>query len=94
MKKSTNSNNIVKLVWVAGVQVRADQVEGRLKALAHGRKLKEQLHSDEAEEDKQLADQGYSPSEIACLRHANRVRTMENMCLGTSARVRRITFPN
>lgn len=91
MKKS-NSTTSVKLVMVAGLLVREDQVEGRRRALAYGRFLKEQLADDQRREDKRLADMGYSPDEITCLRHSNRIRTLENMGLGTSARVRRMSF--
>ena len=87
---TTNSNSSVKLVMVAGMLVRENQVEGRLKALAHGRALKEQLEEDQLEEDKRLADQGYTPSEIACLRHSNRIARMTDMGLGMSTRVRRV----
>ena len=75
-----------KLVWVAGVQVREDQVQGRLQALARGHNLKAQLAADQKEEERKLADKGYSPSEIFCLRHANRIKTLENMGFGTITR--------
>lgn len=88
--KSTNSNNGVKMVMVAGMLVREDQVEGRLKSLAQGRHLKNLLANDQLEEDKRLADEGYSPSEIACLRHSNRIARMTDMGLGTSTRVKRV----
>jgi len=73
---------------VAGLLVREDQVENRLKALAHGRELKSILKADQAEEDKQLKEKGYSPQEIACLRHANRISRLENAGFGTSTRCR------
>ena len=90
MKKSNSTS--VKMVMVAGLLVREDQVSGRLRALAHGRLLKEQLANDQKEQDKRLADEGFSPVEINCLRHSNRIRTMESMGLGTSARVRRMSL--
>ena len=91
MKKS-NSKTSVKMVLISGLLVREDQVAGRLRALAHGRALKAMLAADQKEEEKQLADKGFSPEEIACLRHSNRIKTMESMGLGTSARVRRMSF--
>ena len=89
MKKS----KAVKMVWVAGLLVREDQVQGRLQALARGRNLKAQLAADQKEEERRLADKGYSPSEITCLRHSNRIRTLENMGFGTITRCR-IGQPN
>lgn len=91
MNAKTNKTS-VKMVWVAGLLVREDQVENRLKALARGRNLKKQLLQDQKDEDRRLKDEGLSPEEIACLRHANRIRTMETMGLGTSQRCR-IGFP-
>lgn len=85
--------NNVKLVWVAGIQVREDQVQGRLQALARGRNLKAQLAADQKEEEKRMADKGYSPSEISCLRHANRIKTLENMGFGTITRCCRVKRP-
>ena len=88
MDTTKNSNSSVKLVWCAGIQIPADKVEGRLKALAQGRALKTLLADDQAKEDKRLADEGYKPEEIACLRHVNRIRQMEAQGFGTSSRCR------
>ena len=82
------NKNQVKLVWCAGIQVPESKVEGRLRALAHGRELKSILKADQAEEDKQLKEKGYTMPEIACLRHSNRISRLENAGFGTSTRCR------
>ena len=87
MKKTS-----VKMVMVAGMLIPESKVEGRLKALAQARNLKKQLLQDQEEENRRLKDKGFSPEDIACLRHANRIRTMEAMGLGVSQRCR-IGFP-
>ncbi|MBR6356213.1 MAG: hypothetical protein IKR92_05105 [Alphaproteobacteria bacterium] len=90
---TTKSKNSVKMVMISGMLVPESKVEGRLRALAHGRNLKAQLAEDQKKADKRLADDGFSPEDIACLRHANRIKTMEAMGLGKSTRIKRITFP-
>ena len=90
---TTKSKNSVKMVMISGMLVPESKVEGRLRALAHGRNLKAQLAEDQKKADKRLADEGFSPEDIACLRHANRIKTMEAMGLGKSTRIKRITFP-
>ena len=90
---TTKSKNSVKMVMISGMLVPESKVQGRLQALARGRALKEQLAEDQKKADKRLADDGFSPEDIACLRHANRIKTMEAMGLGKSTRIKRITFP-
>lgn len=85
--------NSIKMVMCAGMLVREDQVENRLKSLRRGRELKALLADDEAKEREDLKKAGYSPSEIACLRHANRIRQMESQGFGTITRCR-IGQPN
>lgn len=71
---------------VAGMLIPESKVESRLKALALGRGLKALLVADQKKIDQQLRDEGYPEHEINCLRHSNRIRTMENMGLGISQR--------
>lgn len=78
----------VKMVCINGMLIPESKVAGRLKALAKGRELKSMLAEDQAKEDKELADKGYSPSDIACLRHANRIKQMEAQGYGTISRCR------
>ena len=91
--ENKKQNNGIKMVMCFGMLIPESRVEGRLKALAFGSNLKNILKKDQAEEERQMADKGYSPQEIACLRHANRIKAMEHMGLGTPSRVRRIGRP-
>ena len=92
-KKST----IVRLVWIAGMQVTEDKVQGRLNAVRQARERNEQYPAIEderlAKEEKELLKKGYTKAEINCLRHANRISKMEAMGLGVRRRVRRISVP-
>lgn len=96
MTKKTN-NQSVKLVWVAGVQVPEDKVEGRLRALQVARERKALYNAIEAkrqaEETEDMLKRGYTMAEINCLRHANRIRHMEAIGLGITTRCR-IGQPN
>lgn len=93
MKKETT----VKLVWIAGMQVPEDKVQGRLNALRQARERKEFYMAEEArqmaEEEKEMLKKGYTKTEITCLRHANRISKLEAMGYGVSHRVKRITVP-
>ena len=93
MKKETT----VKLVWIAGMQVPEDKVQGRLNALRQARERKEAYMAEEArqmdEEEKEMLKKGYTKTEITCLRHANRISRLEAMGYGVSRRVKRITVP-
>ena len=96
MKTTTTNQKSVKLVWVAGIQVPADKAEGRIKALRHAREMKAKYNAIEAqrlaEETDEMLKQGYTMTEINCLRHANRIKQMESQGFGTSQRCR-IGFP-
>lgn len=85
---TTNNKQTVKLVKIGNMQVPESKVEGRLKALDRGRELKAQLAADQAKEDKELADKGYSQTDINCLRHANRIARLEAQGHGTITRCR------
>lgn len=92
MVTTTKNSKSVKMVMISGMLVPESKVEGRLRALAHGRNLKAQLAEDQKKADKRLADDGFSPEDIACLRHANRIKTLENMGFGQSRRAN-VYFP-
>ena len=89
---STEKKQSVKLVWVAGMQIPENKVEGRIKALQQAQERKALHNTIEAmrmqEETEQLLKQGYTMPEINCLRHANRISRLENAGFGTSTRCR------
>ena len=85
-------NQSIKLVWVAGIQVPENKVEGRLRALAQAQERKALHNAIENkrmhEETEEMLKQGYTMPEINCLRHANRISRLENAGFGTSTRCR------
>ena len=82
-----------KMVLISGMWVSLSKAEGRMKALANGRRLKAQLVEDEKQEVENLRKKGHTPEEITSMRHRNRIETMENMGLGQIKRIVRIQRP-
>ena len=85
---TTTNKQTIKLVKIGNMLVPESKVEGRLKALAKGREIKAQLEADQAKEDQKLAEEGYSQTDINCLRHANRIARLEAQGHGTIKRCR------
>ena len=91
------NNGSEKMVNVAGLFVPESKVQARLDALAHGRKIHEEMLQVQrelrAEETRDLLEKGYSQVEINNLMRQRHLEDFEARGFGVSKRVVRVKRP-
>ena len=84
-----------KMVWVAGMLLPESKVEGRLASLKATREEKKSIQEQEAarraEETEELRAAGWSTADINSYFLTQKLNTMENMGLGISKRIIRVS---